>query len=79
MMTATLTSESADEDGDGYSACGGDCDDADPAVNPAAVEQACTDDTNCDGEITLLPDTDGDGRRLRGQRRQPGGLPGCAR
>ncbi|MFZ5476381.1 MAG: MopE-related protein [Myxococcota bacterium] len=48
----------ADLDGDGFSLVGGDCDDADPAVNPDAAE-VWYDliDQNCDG----LGDTDKDG------------------
>jgi len=65
-----------DDDGDGYgddalAACeapkgyapyGGDCDDADPAYNPAAVEDDCADpnDYNCDGSVGY-DDADGDG------------------
>ncbi|MFH1465770.1 MAG: putative metal-binding motif-containing protein [Pseudomonadota bacterium] len=65
-----------DDDGDGYGdgevlACtqpagtapwGGDCDDADPAYNPGATEDDCTDpnDYNCDGS-TGYADLDGDG------------------
>ena len=45
----------------GYVAAGGDCDDADAAWNPAAVEADCTDpnDYNCDGS-TGYADADGD-------------------
>ena len=68
----------ADADGDGYgddavvafacavdagwSALGGDCDDADAAYNPGAVEADCTDpaDYNCDGS-TRYADADADG------------------
>ncbi len=41
-----------DDDGDGLAECDGDCDDADPAVNPGA-EEICEDeiDNNCDGEV----------------------------
>jgi len=61
-----------DADGDGFEdqACGGtDCDDTDPAVNPAADED-CGDgvDNDCDGlidaqdpECAGCPDADGDG------------------
>jgi large repetitive protein len=67
-----------DADGDGYgddsgatdsceqpsgtAAYGGDCDDTDPAYNPGASEEDCTDpaDYNCDGS-TGWADDDGDG------------------
>ena len=65
-----------DGDGDGYgdvavTACaapsdavelGGDCDDSDPAYNPAADESDCSDpnDYNCDGS-SAYADADGDG------------------
>jgi hypothetical protein len=46
----------------GYSLHGGDCDDADPAFNPSALEADCTDpnDYNCDGSVGY-DDVDGDG------------------
>ncbi len=52
----------ADADGDGYSACDGDCDDADAAIHPWAAE-TCDDgvDSNCDGVTDELTDADGDG------------------
>ncbi|NIR37372.1 MAG: hypothetical protein GWN79_11170, partial [Actinobacteria bacterium] len=34
--------ESFDVDSDGFTACVGDCDDSDPAVNPAAAEMCDT-------------------------------------
>jgi len=54
-----------DVDGDGYydEACGGtDCDDADPAVHPAATQLACDYvDNNCDGDLhDWEVDDDGD-------------------
>jgi hypothetical protein len=42
---------------EGYVANGSDCDDKDPAVNPAAVEVCDGIDNNCDGEV----DNDADG------------------
>ena len=54
-------------------AIGGDCDDDNPAVNPAATE-VCNDiDDNCDGivdellRVTLYPDLDGDGWGAEGE------------
>ncbi|HYS05151.1 MAG TPA: MopE-related protein [Candidatus Dormibacteraeota bacterium] len=41
----------ADADGDGYSVCAGDCDDANPAVHPGAAETCNGRDDNCDGHI----------------------------
>ncbi len=61
------TDETADADGDGYSLCDGDCDDADPAVNPSAPE-VCDGDTpvdnDCDPETDETADADGDGYTL---------------
>ncbi len=55
------------EIGAGQSATGGDCDDADGAVNPEAAETCNEVDDDCDGVIDngvselLYGDTDGDG------------------
>lgn len=67
VQLAAYASPCRDEDEDGYEdeACGGeDCDDADPAINPGALEgpptdPACTDriDNDCDGYVDL-EDTD---------------------
>ena len=40
-----------DHDGDGWSVAEGDCDDGDPAVNPAAPEQRNGVDDDCDGVV----------------------------
>jgi len=52
---------SGDRDGDGFSECDGDCDDASPEVHPGAQESCNQVDDDCDG---LLPqdeeDVDGD-------------------
>jgi hypothetical protein len=52
----------------GYSATAGDCDDANPSVNPGATEACNGVDDNCDGQVdegvtktTYYPDADGDG------------------
>jgi hypothetical protein len=50
-----------DADADGYSTCGGDCDDDDPAVNPGAAEFCNDRDDDCDGGIDEGFDPDGDG------------------
>lgn len=53
-----------DQDADGFTRCGGDCDDARPNINPAAVETVDGIDEDCDGAIdngTAAGDDDGDG------------------
>jgi len=47
---------------EGYSSSSEDCDDTDPAYNPGAAEDDCTDpnDYNCDGFVDFV-DEDGDG------------------
>jgi len=55
---------SNDEDGDGYSICGGDCDDGNNAVHPGAEEHLDAIDNDCDGVVdegTVGYDDDGDG------------------
>jgi hypothetical protein len=52
-----------DDDGDGFSVCGGDCDDTRAAVHPAAVEQCDAQriDHDCDGQLLNGLDVDLDG------------------
>jgi hypothetical protein len=53
-----------DDDGDGYTENGGDCDDANPAIHPGAVEYYNTVDDDCNGIVddgTEGYDDDGDG------------------
>jgi hypothetical protein len=46
-----------DADGDGWTSCGGDCDDTDPGVYPGAVERPDNSiDDDCDGEEGEPPD-----------------------
>jgi hypothetical protein len=47
---------SSDDDGDGYTVCGGDCDDTQASINPGQVEIIGNNiDDNCDGLIDILP------------------------
>jgi hypothetical protein len=58
-----LTDEDFDGDSDGWSVCGGDCDDANPAVHPEAEEICNHIDDDCDAEVDEGFDLDGDGFR----------------
>jgi hypothetical protein len=46
-----IVTDSSDRDGDGYSVCAGDCNDANPAIHPGAIEVCNGIDDNCDGQI----------------------------
>ncbi len=46
-----LVDEGFDQDGDGYTTCGGDCNDAVASIHPGAVEIFNGVDDNCDGII----------------------------
>ena len=50
-----------DDDGDGYSECTGDCNDANAAIHPGAPEICNGLDDNCNGQIDEGSDLDGDG------------------
>jgi len=51
-----------DEDGDGVSTCGGDCDDTSPTIHPGAIEACNGLDDNCDGAVPADDvDVDADG------------------
>ncbi len=62
-----ITEEPVDDDGDGWSDIGGDCDDEDPNRHPSAGEACNGRDDDCDTEIdesvsyTRFEDADGDG------------------
>ncbi len=58
------TDEDFDADADGWSVCGGDCDDGDPNVHPGAEEICNHIDDDCDGEVDEGFDADGDGFRI---------------
>lgn len=53
--------ESPDVDGDGFTVCGGDCNDNDANIHPSAEELCDAIDNNCSGSIDEVFDTDGDG------------------
>lgn len=66
LATSSIT-YGGDEDGDGVSACGGDCDDLDADVAPGQGE-ICGDgiDQDCDGEDLVCGDDEGDGGSFPG-------------
>ncbi|MCP4793106.1 MAG: hypothetical protein GY882_07245, partial [Actinomycetia bacterium] len=55
------TDEGFDLDLDGITTCGGDCNDADPAISPLATETCNGVDDDCDGQVDEDGDADGDG------------------
>ncbi len=62
---STASGDLYDQDSDGYSICGADCDDSDPGVHPGAHEVCNGVDDNCDGTVdegTDCYDDDGDGQ-----------------
>ncbi|HOX42627.1 MAG TPA: MopE-related protein [Myxococcota bacterium] len=58
-----LTDEGFDADADGFTRCGGDCDDALAADHPGAEELCDGRDNDCDGDTDEGFDGDGDGFR----------------
>jgi hypothetical protein len=59
--------QSLDGDGDGVSACAGDCDDTNPSIHPGASEACNGRDDNCSGEADEGFDADFDGHPGCGQ------------
>ena len=63
--TAAPATDATDNDGDGYTAEEGDCEDGDPAISPDAAEVCDGVDNNCDAVIdencTNCNDNDNDG------------------
>jgi len=50
--------QAVDNDGDGFSECQGDCNDADGSIHPGAQEKCDGLDNNCDGTAEFCPQTD---------------------
>jgi len=68
VRDCSQASSESDNDGDGYLACGGDCDDSDFSTNPDGFESCDGRDNDCNGAIddgialeTFYIDTDFDG------------------
>ena len=62
---STASGSLYDQDGDGYSVCGSDCNDGNPDIRPGADEVCNGQDDNCDGTVdegTRCYDDDGDGQ-----------------
>jgi len=62
FVASCSADDELDNDNDGYTTCGGDCDDTDDSINPSVTE-VCDDglDNNCNGTIDEEFDSDSDG------------------
>ncbi len=56
-----VVDEGFDLDGDGFTTCGGDCNDAIGTIHPGAAEICNGADDDCNGQADDAPDLDGDG------------------
>lgn len=65
----------ADQDGDGYLACNGDCNDNDPMISPEWVEMCDGVDNNCDGQTDEVC-VCGDGTVMGGEECDDGNTAG---
>jgi putative metal-binding protein/thrombospondin type 3 repeat protein len=64
LRLARIRCDCVDRDGDGFTTCDGDCNDADSAIHPGAVERCNAGDDDCNGLIdddAAGADSDGDG------------------
>ena len=63
-----VVDDAGDEDLDGFTACGGDCDDTDPATHPGAAELCDGIDNDCNGVIDEPCPYCGNGVAAAGER-----------
>jgi len=60
LVATIVESPDADGDGDGFSVCDGDCDDANPMLSPGSAEVCDGADNDCDGQVDEGWDPDAD-------------------